>query len=76
MPQVENDTSIIGALWNTNYNLMQLLSQEFKFINKIDNHNALYYQQNPSNIDSKLDEMYISNAVKRPIFRTIDIVKR
>ena len=75
MPQVENDTSIIGALWNTNYNLMQLLSQEFKFINKIDNHNALYYQQNPSNIDSKLDEMYISNAVKRPIFRTIDIVK-
>lgn len=75
IPKAAEYTNIIDALWNTNYNLMQLLSSEFGFNKQIEEHNTLYYQQHPKNIDSKLDEMYISNAVKRPIFRTLDIVK-
>lgn len=75
IPETGEYTTIIGALWNTNYNLMQLLSQDFNFKNQIELHNKEYYKQNPSNINSMLEEMYISNAVKRPIYRTLDIVK-
>lgn len=75
IPETGEYTNIIGALWNTNYNLMQLLSEEFDFKKQIDEHNKNYYTENPSSIESMLEEMYISNAVKRPIYRTISIVK-
>lgn len=67
--------SIIDAMWNTQNNLMQLLSNDFTFKSTIDSLKKEFYQANPSSISEQLDRMYISNSVKRPIIRTLDIVK-
>ena len=67
--------SIISMLWQTNDNLMQLLSERYNYSRYIERMNAEYYDENPSTIMQRLDDMYISNAVKRPIIRTLDIVK-
>ena len=75
IPETGEYVTLVGALWNTNYNLMQLLSQQFNFYEKIELHNKEYYEENPTNINTLLEEMYISNSVKRPIYRTLDIIK-
>lgn len=67
--------SIIRAMWETNQNLMQLLSEKFTFITNIEKIVKECYSLNPKSISDRLDEMYISNAVKRPIVRTLDILK-
>lgn len=74
MPGLGETTNIINALWDTNYNLMQLLSQNFGFLKKIEGYNEEYFSDNQISIDTMLEDMYISNAVKRPIYRTLDIV--
>ncbi len=68
-------STIIQALWNTNNNLMELLSDKYTFIDEINKIASDYYLNNPRTLAERLDEMYISNAVKRPILRAIDIVK-
>ena len=65
--------SIIDALWETNDNLMQILSSNYTFKTTIDELNKDYYSDHPSTLSKRLDDMYISNAVKRPIYRTLDI---
>ena len=67
--------TIIEALWNTNNNLMMLLSDKFTFSQVIEQHNSEYYSDRHLGLDSRLDEMYISNSVKRQIYRTFAIVK-
>lgn len=67
--------NIIGMMWKTNLNLMQLLSDSFSYSEQIQADNIAYYADKPQTLNERLDEMYISNAVKRPIIRTIDIVK-
>lgn len=67
--------SIMGWLWDTNDNLMQLLSGKYDFVEQIDRIKADYYAGLPRDLNSKLSEMYLSNAVKRPIIRTLDIVQ-
>lgn len=67
--------NIIEMLWETNNNLMQLLSDKFSYSEQIKIDNAVYYSDKSQTLNERLDEMYISNAVKRPIIRTIDIVK-
>lgn len=76
---VNNDTrevlTIMQALWSTNCNFMELLSERFTFAEQIAAHNQQYYAAHPTaNLSERLDDMYISNAVKRPIIRTLDIV--
>lgn len=66
--------SIIKAMWETNYNLMELLSDRFTFTEILGKIHDEYYQTNKMSLNERLDSMYISNAVKRPIFRTLDIV--
>ena len=68
-------SSIIHAIWETNYNLMQLLSDNFNFKKKIDVIIKEYYDANPKSISDRLEEMHISNAAKRPIMRTLDVLK-
>ena len=68
--------SIMDALWETNENLMQLLSERYTFREQIEAYTREYYAD-PSNrksLSDRLSDMYISNAVKRPIIRTLDIV--
>ena len=74
-----NDTNehgtILHFLWHTNYNLMQLLSERFTFADEIKDYQAAYYTGRHFTLDQRLDDMYISNAVKRPIIRALTIVK-
>ena len=62
-------------LWNTNENLMQLLSDRYTFAEQIKQISEEYYAASPQSLNDWLSAMYVSNAVKRPIFRTADIVQ-
>lgn len=78
---VNKETGEIGTvmyfLWNTNDNLMQIVADENKytFKNAIETLNEEYYSETPKSLNDKLDEMYISNGVKRSIFRTLDVME-
>lgn len=67
--------TIIDALWNTNNNLQELLSDKYSFKETIDDFRSDYYLDNKKNLDEKLDDLYISNSVRRSIYRTFDVVK-
>lgn len=67
--------SILRAMWETNCNLMQILSDRFTFTEQIEAIVKEYYDLYPKSVSERLDEMYISNAVKRPIIRTLDVLK-
>ena len=73
--EVRNEENIISKLWSSNCNLMMLLSKQYGYANHILSLNEEYYDETPSSIDQRLKNMYISNAVKRPILRTLDIAK-
>ena len=73
-----NDISIIDAMEETNYNLMQLLSNQFEFIEHINKHNNDLNEDldiNNLDYDSLMDDLYASPAVKRSIWQTILVVK-
>ena len=67
--------TIMEMLWNTNENLMQLLSDRYTFAEQIKQISEEYYAASPQSLNDWLSAMYVSNAVKRPIFRTADIVQ-
>ena len=67
--------TILRAMWDTNHNLMELLSSDFTFKEEIEEIRDEYYAGNPRSLSALLDEMYLSNAVKRPVFRTLAIIK-
>lgn len=66
--------SIIDALWSTQNNLMELLSDKYGYVKEIENFKKEYYSDHKFTLEDRLDEMYISNAVKRPVYRTLAIV--
>lgn len=66
--------SIIEALWSTQNNLMELLSDKFTFHDEILQLQKEYYTENAFSLADRLEEMRLSNAVKRPVYRTLDIV--
>lgn len=74
-PDTGEYMSIIRTMWETNYNLMQLLSDKFDFGKNINKYVKEHYGLKPQSITERLDEMYVSNSVKRPIIRTLDILK-
>ena len=67
--------SIIDALWLTQDNLMQLLSERYTFREQIEGFSKDYYTdpENKQTLLERLDSMYVSNPVKRQIIRTLDI---
>lgn len=67
--------TIMHALWNTKDNLMEILSDRYTFKENIDEYCKEYYSEHSLSLTDRLDEMYISNSVKRPIYRTLDVVK-
>lgn len=67
--------TILSALWNTQHNLMELLSKRYTFLKNIDEYVNEYYAENPHTLEERLDEMYASNAVRRVVYRVFDIVK-
>lgn len=72
--ELYREENIIQMMWNNNHNLMELLSSDYGYKNHIDKINNEYKIHNSQSMDDMLRHMYISNSVKRPILRTIDIV--
>lgn len=66
--------NIITALWETNDNLMQLLSGKYDYITRIEERNASRNFEGEVTYQN-VEELYVSPAVKRPIWQTIRIVK-
>lgn len=68
--------SIMQVLWNTNDNMMQIIfSDRYTFKQVIEEEQKQYYAQNPKTVDQLLTDLYVPNAVKRSIYRTLDVVK-
>lgn len=66
-------TTIMQALWETNDNLMELLSDRYTFSHTVDEVRQEYYQEHASTTPERLEEMYIPTAVRRPVLRALDI---
>ncbi len=65
--------SIMDMLRNTNMNLMQLLSKEYKFSEEAEKYRKFTFGDN-QNIAERLDDMYISPPVRRSILQTLKVV--
>ena len=75
-PETGEARSIIRAMWETNCNINQLiLTDNYSYKAQIEEISRDYYSKKTLSLNDRLDEMYISNAVKRPIIRTLDILK-
>lgn len=65
--------NVINMLWETNDNLMQLLSSKYTFFDQIE------AKQNNKQIDTinykVVDDLYVSPTVKRQIWQTLLVVK-
>lgn len=77
---VDKDTgesfNIMEALWHTNCNLMQLLSSRFTFKEEIDKINGeLTGKVTEISYDALVKDLYVSPAVKRAIWQSIQIVE-
>lgn len=70
-------TSVISALWNTQNNLMEIVedNEKYSFKEVIAEYKKNYYSENALSLEDRFADMYLSNAVKRSVYRTLDIVK-
>lgn len=66
--------TILELMWNENVTLQEVLSSNYTYGAQIKEICADYFAGNKKTIDERLDSMYISNSVKRPIIRALDIV--
>ena len=72
-PETGEVWTIIRALWETNDNLMQLLSERYLFKEAIEEHNQSDKKEKLSY--QTIEDLYVSPAIKRPIWQTLQIVK-
>ncbi len=66
--------TVLDRMWTENITLMEVLSENYTYGAQITSIRKEYYSCHVSTLDDRLKEMYVSNAVKRPIIRTLDIV--
>lgn len=66
--------TIMERLWNENVTLMELLSSRYTYMEQVEELRSTYFAAHPKTLEERLDEMRVSNAVKRPILRTLDII--
>ena len=66
--------NIINSLWETNENLMQLLSREHGFADAVTEHNRKNEQQTGF-VYNTVKDLYLSPSVKRSVWQTLSIVK-
>lgn len=72
-PETGELLNIISALYETNDNLMQILSEKYEFRTKMDMWNAGTRDNKISY--SAVESLYVSPAVKRAIWQTLVIVR-
>ena len=66
--------NLIEAMWQTNNNLMQLLSGKFTFTEEIEKENGKVTEDiEKVSYEKLVDEMYVSPATKRAIWQTVQI---
>lgn len=65
--------NIIDRLWNTNDNLMVLLSKKYDFNDAVQKYREEHFGLNLS-LKAQLDEMYIAPAVRRSVLQTMRII--
>lgn len=66
--------NILSMLYETNDNLMQLLSKEYEYLEKIEEINALEDKGEGLNYKA-VENMYVSPAVKRQTWQAVEIIK-
>lgn len=72
-PETGEAWTIIRTMWETNDNLMQVLSDKYQFAEAVEQKNG---QDEIKNISYDLvEQLYISPAIKRQIWQTLQIVK-
>lgn len=66
----KEEHTIMEMLWDTNCNLMELLSKAYTFSDKISERNRAF-----ENLSAKglMDRMYLSSTVKKPVHSVLDI---
>ena len=69
-----NKMSIINMMWEYNLNLQQLMSDQYPFAKMVKKSRQEYYSSHPQTLTKRLDDMYVSNSVKRPIIRALTIL--
>ena len=73
VPGCSGERNIITAMWETNHNLQQLLKKDYGFLGKIESFN--FGETNADFTYETVDKLYVSPAVKRPIWQTLKIIK-
>lgn len=68
-------TTILRIMWETNDNLMEILSDKYTFREAVEIFTQEYYTGKNQSLKERLDEMRVSNSVRRPVYRTLAIVK-
>ncbi len=72
-PETGEAWSIIRCMWETNDNLMQVLSEKYGFVQAVEDENSgdeageITYRN--------IEELYVSPAVKRQVWQTLQIVR-
>lgn len=67
--------TVLKALWDTNDNLMQILSDKYTFSDELNRIRKEYYAANPKKLEERLNDMYLSPAVRRAIFRALTLTR-
>lgn len=75
--EILEDKNIISMLWDSNNNLMQILSSNYGYSNSIELFNRKYYDvpENQKSLSERLKEMYVPTSVRRSVLRALDVVK-
>ncbi len=68
-------TSVIETLWNTNDNLMQILSDKYEFGAYLEILNSAYYSEHPRTLAEQMQDMYLPVSVTKAVHRTLSIAK-
>lgn len=66
--------SVLYFLWNTNQNLSELFSDRYTFKDEIELFSQEYYKENPSTLEERLSDSYISNKSARPLLNATAII--
>lgn len=69
------ECSLIEALWNTNHNLKELLSDQYDFKDSLERMTKTAYKPLSAWSIDDLDDTYLSPSVKRMVWQTIKMLK-
>lgn len=72
LPPTGENTDIIHALWETNDNLMQLLSGNYDFKKNIEKENGVVEF---TSLKREVENLYVSPKIKRPIYQAMQIIE-